>query len=66
MKVIETTYSKLHKLSTITEDILRAGGELMHCIDKMSDDSYMYDERRGMRYDDDYDMNERRYSRRYR
>lgn len=66
-KVIEITEKKLDKLSSLVEDMLLAGGELMHCISKMEDE--FYGERRGSdggRYgrrmpmnvgmrDDDYD-----------
>lgn len=66
-KVVEITEKKVDKMSSLVEDILLAGGELMHCITKMEDD--FYGERRGSdggRYgrrmpmnvgmrDDDYD-----------
>ena len=66
-KVIEITEKKLDKMSSLVEDMLLAGGELMHCISKMEDE--FYGERRGSdggRYgrrmpmnvgmrDDDYD-----------
>lgn len=66
-RVIEITEKKINKLSSLVEDMLLAGGELMHCISKMEDE--FYGERRssdGGRYgrrmpmnvgmrDDDYD-----------
>ena len=47
MKVIEITESKMEKMSGLVEDMLLAGGELMHCLTKMSDE--MYGERGGSR-----------------
>lgn len=47
MKVIEITESKMEKMSGLVEDMLLAGGELMHCLTKMSDE--MYGERSGSR-----------------
>lgn len=44
-KVIEITEKKLDKLSNLVEDMLLAGGELMHCITKMEEE--FYGERRG-------------------
>lgn len=39
-KVIEITEKKLDKMSSLVEDMLLAGGELMHCISKMEDEYY--------------------------
>ena len=47
MKVIEITESRMEKMSGLVEDMLLAGGELMHCLTKMSDE--MYGERGGSR-----------------
>lgn len=44
-RVIEITEKKINKLSNLVEDMLLAGGELMHCISKMEDE--FYGERRG-------------------
>jgi len=44
-RVIEITEKKINKLSSLVEDMLLAGGELMHCITKMEDE--FYGERRG-------------------
>lgn len=44
-KIIETTESKVDKMSNLVEDMLLAGGELMHCLTKLSDE--MYGERNG-------------------
>ena len=44
-RVIEITEKKINKLSSLVEDMLLAGGELMHCISKMEDE--FYGERRG-------------------
>jgi len=44
-KVIEITESKVDKMSNLVEDMLLAGGELMHCLTKLSDE--MYGERGG-------------------
>lgn len=70
-KVVEITEKKVDKMSSLVEDILLAGGELMHCITKMEDD--FYGERRGgggygnrsryggmtgNRMDDDYDSDD--------
>ena len=52
MKVIEITESKMNKLSSLVEDMLMAGGELMHCLSKMEDDLY------GERNPDGYDRYE--------
>lgn len=77
MKVIEISEKKLEKMSDLVEDMLLAGGELMHCLSKMEDE--FYGERRPSRYmgmrepehRDDWDemhpmYGERRYSRRMR
>lgn len=40
MRVIEITESKAEKMSELVEDILLAGGELMHCLSKMEDGYY--------------------------
>lgn len=39
-RVIEITEKKINKLSSLVEDMLLAGGELMHCISKMEDEFY--------------------------
>lgn len=39
-RVIEITEKKIDKLSSLVEDMLLAGGELMHCISKMEDEFY--------------------------
>lgn len=39
-KVIEITERKLDKMSELVEDMLLAGGELMHCLSKMEDEYY--------------------------
>lgn len=39
-KVIERTEKKIDKMSSLVEDMLLAGGELMHCISKMEDEFY--------------------------
>lgn len=62
MKIIEITDSKIEKMSDLVEDVLLAGGELMHCLTKMSDE--MYGERGGGnrqsgRYGDMYGNRER-------
>lgn len=44
-KVIEITEKKIDKMSSLVEDMLLAGGELMHCISKMEEE--FYGERRG-------------------
>ena len=57
-RVIEITEKKINKLSSLVEDMLLAGGELMHCISKMEDE--FYGERRGSdggRYDNRMPMN---------
>lgn len=40
MKVIEISEKKIDKMSELLEDMLLAGGELMHCITKLSDEMY--------------------------
>lgn len=47
-KIVEITESKVEKMSSLVEDMLLAGGELMHCITKLSDE--MYGERGGGSY----------------
>lgn len=59
MKVIEITESKLGKMSDLVEDMLLAGGELMHCLSKMEEE--YYGERRDSRYSDMRGYGERRY-----
>lgn len=57
-RVIEITEKKINKLSSLVEDMLLAGGELMHCITKMEDE--FYGERRGSdggRYNNRMPMN---------
>lgn len=51
MKMIEITESKVRKMSEHVEDILEAGGKLMLCLEKLSNE--MYGERRRERDDDD-------------
>lgn len=51
--VIEISDSKVDKMSEYVEDMLWAGGELMHCIEKMKGEHEGYGEResyRGSRY----------------
>lgn len=57
MKMIKITTKKLEDMSDLVEDMLRMGGKLMSCLDKMSEE--MYEER-----DDDEEYNERRMSKR--
>lgn len=40
MKVVEISEKKIDKMSELVEDMLLAGGELMHCITKLSDEMY--------------------------
>lgn len=47
--VIEISDSKVDKMSEYVEDMLWAGGELMHCIEKMKDEHGGYGEREGYR-----------------
>lgn len=54
MKVVEITEKKLEKMSGLVEDMLLAGGELMHCLSKMEDEYYG-----DRRYDDDMRYSER-------
>lgn len=51
-RVIEITESKVDKMSNLVEDMLLAGGELMHCLTKLSDE--MYGERGGGDYGNGY------------
>lgn len=55
--MIEITESKLDKMSGLTEQMLRAGGKLMQCLDEMSGEGgargYM-GERDGGRYGNRY------------
>ena len=46
--VIEITESKVDKMSEYVEDMLWAGGELMHCLEKMKGE-HGYGEREGYR-----------------
>ena len=39
--VIEITESKVEKMSVYVEDMLWAGGELMHCLEKIKEESSM-------------------------
>lgn len=58
MKIVEISSSKISKMSDLVEDMLLAGGELMHCLSKMEDE--MYGERGGSgRYMDGGMMGER-------
>lgn len=70
-KVIEITEKKINKLSSLVEDMLLAGGELMHCISKMEDEFYgerrsdggsyygnRYGNRMPMHDEDDWDESE--------
>lgn len=82
MKVTEITETHVSKMSDLTEEILRAGGKLMMCIDKLTgelygermsrrdpkDEEMMGERRMNMRYRDYEDdmWNERRYGNRYR
>lgn len=47
--VIEISDSKVDKMSEYVEDMLWAGGELMHCIEKMKSEHEGYGEREGYR-----------------
>lgn len=47
--VIEISDSKVDKMSEYVEDMLWAGGELMHCIEKMKGEHEGYGEREGYR-----------------
>ena len=47
--MIEISDSKVEKMSEYVEDMLWAGGELMHCLEKMKGESG-YGERGGMNY----------------
>jgi hypothetical protein len=47
--MIEISESKVEKMSEYVEDMLWAGGELMHCLEKMKGESG-YGERGGMNY----------------
>lgn len=49
MYMIEISDSKVDKMSEYVEDMLWAGGELMHCIEKMKDEHEGYGEREGYR-----------------
>lgn len=63
MYMIEISDSKVDKMSEYVEDMLWAGGELMHCLEKAKGDSgygergSSYNSRYGNRYDE---MSERR------
>lgn len=41
MTVIEISDSKVEKMSEYVEDMLWAGGELMHCLEKIKEESDM-------------------------
>lgn len=43
--IIEITEDKVDKMSEYVEDMLWAGGELMHCIEKMKGEQYGYGHR---------------------
>lgn len=47
MYVLEITEDKLDNMSEYVEDILWAGGELMHCIEKMNGGEHSYGQREG-------------------
>lgn len=47
MYVIEITEDKLDNMSEYVEDMLWAGGELMHCIEKMKGGEHGYGHREG-------------------
>ena len=47
MYMIEISDSKVDKMSEYVEDMLWAGGELMHCIEKMKSEHGGYGEREG-------------------
>lgn len=47
--IIEISDSKVDKMSEYVEDMLWAGGELMHCIEKMKDEHEGYGEREDYR-----------------
>ena len=49
-KVIEITEKKMQKMSDLVEDMLLAGGELMHCLTKMEEEMYGERSRGGDRY----------------
>ena len=49
-KVIEITNSKVKKMSDLVEDMLLAGGELMHCLTKLEDEMYGERSNGGDRY----------------
>lgn len=54
--IIEITEDKLDKMGEYVEDMLWAGGELMHCIEKMKG-GHGYGERGGMNYREHEDYN---------
>lgn len=39
MRVIEITESKLDKMSDLAEEMLSAGGKLMHCISELGEEN---------------------------
>ena len=49
MYMIEISDTKVDKMSEYVEDMLWAGGELMHCIEKMKGEHEGYGEREGYR-----------------
>lgn len=58
MYMIEISDSKVDKMSEYVEDMLWAGGELMHCLEKMKGEKSM-SERGGMGYRNDGGYNSR-------
>lgn len=65
--IIEISDTKVDKMSEYVEDMLLAGGELMHCIEKMKGEHEGYGEREeyrggrqgGSSYDSRYGMRSR-------
>lgn len=54
--MIEISDSKIDKMSEYVEDMLWAGGELMHCLEKMKGNSgYGHKEHDGSRYGRHYE-----------
>ena len=64
--MIEISDSKIEKMGEYVEDMLWAGGELMHCLEKMKGEEHGYGHRGGssrysggsMGYRDDEDWDE--------
>ena len=54
--LVEISDSKIEKMGEYVEDMLWAGGELMHCIEKMKEEhgGYGHRERQGGRYGSGY------------